>query len=138
MNFFSKIASIFFGGSSNKGVVEQISDTVEKFAPGIVKQHAMSIEDMKAGDESQKNAQQLQLPTHSTWFDIFIDGLNRSVRPLFSFWVFGVLVGLLSTAHLSGIPPMAWNIIWTVIGFWFGTRMVFKDIPEALKAWKSK
>lgn len=138
MNFFAKIGGMLFGGKSDKGLVEQAADAVERFAPGVVKQHEMAIEDIKSGDESQKNAQQLQLAGHTTLFDVFVDGINRLIRPLFSIWVFLVLANQLSTEHLAGIPPMAWNIIWTVIGFWFGTRMVFKDIPALINTLKGK
>lgn len=131
-------AKSLFGGSSATGIVAQAADAVERFAPGAVKQHEMAIEDIKAGDESQKNAQQLVLAAHESWFDIAIDGLNRLIRPVFSFWAFGVLTGLIATDHLAEIPPMAWNIIWTILGFWFGTRMVLKDIPELVKTIRGK
>ena len=138
MNFFSKLGSIFFGGKSDKGLVEQVSDAVERFAPGEVKQAEMAIDALKAGDDSQKNAQQLQLAGHDSWFDILVDGLNRLVRPLFSFWAFGVLAGVIGTAHLANIPASAWNVIWTIIGFWFGQRVLFKELPAAVKAWRDK
>lgn len=137
MSFFSKIGGLLFGGKSDKSIVEQAADAIERFAPGEVKRHEMSIEDIKAGDESQRSAQAMVLASHNSWFDILVDGLNRLVRPAFSFWALFVLAGIVSTDHLIDIPPMAWNIVWTVAGFWFGTRMVMKDIPEAIVAIKA-
>ena len=141
MNFFSKLGSIFFGGSSDKGIVEQAADTVERFNPGAVKQHEMSIEDQKAGDDSQRNAQQLVLQTGGdNWFDIIVNGLNRLVRPVITYWVVLVLFGLVTVPsdYWGKIPDMMWNIIWTVITFWFGARAVFKDIPSAIRQWRNK
>jgi len=138
MNFFTKLGGFLFGGKSDKGLVEQAADAVERFAPGQVKQAEMAIDALKAGDESQKNAQALHLVGHSTWFDVLIDGLNRLVRPLFSFWAFGVMAGIIGTAHLADIPAAAWNIIWTIIGFWFGQRILFKELPAAIKEWRNK
>jgi hypothetical protein len=138
MNFFAKLGGLFFGGKSDKGIVEQAADAIERFAPGQVKQAEMAIDALKAGDESQKNAQQLILANHDTWFDVLVDGINRLVRPMFSIWTLGVLAGVVNITHLAAIPPMAWNIIWTVIGFWFGQRVLFSDLPNAINAWRKK
>ena len=138
MNFFKAIGGLLFGGSSDKGIVEQAADAVERFAPGTVKQHEMSIEDLKAGDESQKNAQQLILPTHETIFDVAVDGITRLIRPAISFWAIGVLFGFISTDHLQNIDPMAWNLIITVIGFYMGFRAITKDFPSLIQTIRKK
>lgn len=129
--WLGKAAGLLFGGSSKGGLVDSISDTVDKWNPSATTLHKMSIEDQQAGDSSQESARSLKLRGGSTWFDSLIDGLNRLVRPVLTFWVFGILTGMLGIpAHLLDIPPMLWNIIWTIITFWFGSRMVFKDVPK--------
>lgn len=127
----------FLLGGTGKSTVEKLVETATDYMPSKVKQHEMALEDVKAGDDSQRNAQQLQLVSHTTWLDVVIDGANRCIRPLFSIWAFCVLAGWIKVDHLAVIPPMAWNVIWTIIGFWFGTRMVFKDIPMLIKALKN-
>lgn len=132
-NWIGKAFKAVFGSSDNG---QSLVETYERFNPSEVKQHEMSMDDIKAGDESQANAQQLQLKSHDSWFDIFIDGWNRAQRPLYSTYAFLVLSGSVDTTHFKSIDPIAWNIIWTIIGFWFGTRMIFKDIPAAYAAFK--
>ena len=131
MGWLTKIGGFLFGGGSGGGIVTDISDAVDKWNPSETTRHKMSIEDQKAGDSSQESARGLVLRGGSTWFDNLIDGLNRLVRPVMTFWVFGILTGMLGIpAHLMNIPPMLWNIIWTIITFWFGSRLVFKDVPK--------
>ena len=132
----TKLGGLLFGSnSSDKGVIDSISDTVDKWSPSETTRHKMSIEDQQAGDSSQESARRLKLHSGSTWFDSLIDGLNRLVRPVMTFWVFGILTGMLGIpAHLADIPPMLWNIIWTIVTFWFGSRMLFKDAPKMI-AW---
>jgi len=131
MGWLTKIGGFLFGGGSGGGIVTDISDAVDRWNPSETTRHKMSIEDQKVGDNSQDSARGLKLRGGSTWFDNLIDGLNRLVRPVMTFWVFGILTGMLGIpAHLMNIPPMLWNIIWTIITFWFGSRLVFKDVPK--------
>lgn len=141
MNFFTKLGGFLFGGKSDKGLVEQAADAVERFKPGATKLHEMSIEDQKAGDESQASARSMVLVTGGTnWFDRIVDGTSRIVRPLVTLWVICVLFGWVEIPleQWSKIPDMMWNIIWSVITYWFGARMLFKDLPTALVNWRNK
>lgn len=136
MSWLGKVFGKLFGGG--KGIVEQVSDTVDKWKPSPVTQHKMTIEDSKqavaeqnAGDESQNSARAMQLPTHGTWFDSLVDGLNRLVRPVVTYWIVGGLVGFWRLPSLGSVDPIMMNIVWTVLTFWFGSRMLFKDLPAA-------
>ena len=121
--------------SSNKGIVEQVSDVADKWVPSATTQHKMGIEDLKAGDESQASARAMVVPAHDTWFDALVDGLNRLPRPVITGWVIGMLFGWVpEPVHLQTLSPMTLNIIWTVITFWFGSRVLFKDIPAMIKS----
>ena len=139
MSWLSKAFGAVFGSSSNgKSVAETAVDTYERFNPSAVKQHEMSIDDLKAGDSSQEDARKMVLRGHDSWFDIFIDGINRSVRPFMTVWAIGMLMNWWDTTeHWNNIHPMAWNIIWTIVTFWFGSRVIFKDIPAAFAAYKN-
>lgn len=137
---FIFVVSLPSVGSSGNGrsLAETAVDTYERFNPSEVKQHEMSIEQLKAGDESQESARAMELKYHDSWFDIFIDGLNRSVRPFLTFWAIGMLMGWWDTSrHWAEIPEMAWNIIWTIVTFWFGARVLFKDLPGAIRSWRA-
>lgn len=134
MSWFTKLTGALFG-SSDKGIVTEVSDAVDKWIPSETTKHAMGIEDLKAGDDSQASARAMQQPSHDSWFDIFVDGLNRLPRPLFTFWVFGILSGIIVPPNLQ-LNPILWNIVWTIITFWFGQRVLFKDLPAAWKHFK--
>lgn len=135
MNVFTKIGKVLFG-SSDKGIVTEVSDAVDKWVPSETTKHKMSIEDLQAGDASQESARSMVIASHSTWFDALVDGLNRMVRPAFTLWAFGVLVGWWPPPAKGQLDPMTWNIIWTIITFWFGSRMLFKDIPYLVRKFK--
>ena len=142
MNAFKWIGALFSSGS--KGIVEQISDTADKWKPSPVTQHNMGIEDSKqaiaeqqAGDTSQASARAMQMPGHGTRFDVLVDGANRAVRPAFTYWILGGLAGAWELPPLTGLSPIMANIVWTVITFWFGSRLLVKDLPAAAAAIKS-
>lgn len=131
--WLGKLGGMLFG-SSDKGLVSDVSDAVDRWSPSETSRHKMALEDMKAGDSSQESAREMKLRGGSTWFDSLVDGLNRLVRPVMTFWVFGILTGMLGIpTHLYNIPPMLWNIVWTIVTFWFGSRLVFKDVPSLFK-----
>lgn len=136
MNAFTKILGTLFGGG--KGVVEQVSDVVDKWRPSPTTEHDMAVEDSKisveeqtAGDASQNSARAMTLPGHASGWDVLVDGLNRMVRPVTTYWILGGLSGFWPLPRLGDIDPMMGNIVWTVITFWFGSRMLFKDMPNA-------
>lgn len=131
---------IFGGSSSGKSVAETVADVADNYKPGEVTKHNMSIEDQKAGDDSQNSARQMVLLSGGdNWFDIAINGLNRMPRPIVTGWVICILFGWVNEPeHLLNLNPITLNIIWTVITFWFGGRLLVKDIPTAIMSWRKK
>jgi len=132
------VSKLFTG---EKGIIEQTSDVVDKWMPSKTTIHKMSIEDQQAGDQSQDSARKMQQASHGSWVDIIIDAWSRTPRPAFATWAFGLLVGwwepprhlLMATEGGSIVwNPILGNIIWTIITFYFGARVIFKDIPAAI------
>lgn len=123
------LARLFgFGGETN--IVKQVTDVVDNYKPGKVTQHNMGIETTKVEDASQDSARKFDAPVMDDIFNRIVNGLNRLPRPLFALWSFGVLVGIFPIpAVLSTAPVIVLNIIWTVIGFYFGIRTVSQDLP---------
>jgi hypothetical protein len=66
----------------------------------------------------------------TTWWDSLVDGLNRLVRPLFTFGTIGLFWWCVvdpvefsvSMQALALVPDALWMILGTVVAFWFGTR----------------
>ena len=77
-----------------------------------------------------------------TWFDVFIDGLNRLPRPIMTLGVIWFIVwaawkpaGFTETMQaLGAMPEWMATIITVIIVFWFGSRTIAKDIPEQVAA----
>lgn len=131
--FFSKL---FVG---EKGIVGQVADTVDRFFPSDTTLHKMSLEDQTAGDASQDSARKLTFVSHDSWLDIGVDAFNRMVRPVFTYWGFALLMGWVDPPqHLLTMNPIVLNILWTIITFWFGSRIIVKDIPNVLKWMRKK
>ena len=126
----SFVGKLFTG---EKGFIEQTSDVVDKWHPSKTTIHKMSMEDLKAGDNSQDSARKMVLVTHDSWLDIIIDAWARLPRPAFATWAFGLLVGWWEQpVHINTLNPLLLNIIWTVVTFYFGARVIVKDIPAAV------
>lgn len=76
-----------------------------------------------------------------TWWDSFVDGLNRLPRPLLTIGVlsFFVLAPLNPTKFLEIakayelMPPGYWALVSVIIGFYFGGRMQLKAQDMAVK-----
>lgn len=80
-----------------------------------------------------------------TWFDSFVDGMNRLVRPMYSYgmaylffmcWTDPVRFAT-GAENLTLIPREMWFIEGTIITFFFGGRL-YKDfgkykVPEKIK-----
>jgi len=133
------IAGLFGSSSNGKGTIQQVSDVADRWIPSETSKHEMSVEDVKAGDESQAAAQRLiPAASHESWLDILIDAWSRAQRPAYSTWALGLLCGWWEGPRLESIDPLTLNIIWTIVGFWFGTRLIFKDIPNAIAAFMKR
>ncbi len=131
MNWLARLFG--FGGETN--IVKQVTDVVDNYKPGQVTKHKMDVETTKVEDASQDSARKFDAPVMDDIFNRIVNGLNRLPRPLFALWSFGVLVGIFPIpAVLSTAPVIVLNIIWTVIGFYFGIRTVSQDLPFLIKA----
>ena len=70
------------------------------------------------------------------WFDAFVDGVNRLVRPAFTFGVVGLFGWAVHDAAafamfasaLAAVPDGLWTVLAIIVGFWFGGRLVGKDL----------
>lgn len=73
-----------------------------------------------------------------TWWDSFVDGLNRLPRPTITFSIMGLFVwALYDPAAFADymrameiVPDELWMMWLTVIAFWFGGRLVSRDLRK--------
>lgn len=67
-----------------------------------------------------------------TKWDSFVDGLNRLPRPMMTFGCIGLFVWAAvdppnftaSMVGLQAVPEVMWWILWTIVAFWFGSRIL--------------
>ncbi len=71
-----------------------------------------------------------------TWWDSLIDGLNRLPRPVMTFGTLALFVWCVADppafieamGALSAVPEMLWVIFLTIVSFWFGGKLLAKDL----------
>lgn len=69
---------------------------------------------------------------HGTMLDVVIDGLNRLPRPVVTGYVLGGIAGGWSLPDLTKIDPLWVMAGGTIMGFWFGGRLITRDMPSAV------
>lgn len=85
------------------------------------------------------------ISTNKDIWNKFIDGINRLPRPLFTFGLFYLFtLGMWAPGKLqeyftvmAGAPEMFWVVALTIIGFWFGGKLIEKSsLNIDLQKWK--
>jgi hypothetical protein len=73
-----------------------------------------------------------------TWWDSFVDGLNRLPRPVITFSIIGIFVWAFHDpggfveymSAMEFIPDELWLMWLTIVAFWFGGRLVSQDMRK--------
>lgn len=106
--------------------IEQVAGKANQVSSGVT--------EVLTSDDDVQRARELPMATsHSTWFDVLIDGISRLPRPVMAFWVMGILFGLWSGPDFDTIDPKVVTWIEYIMGFFFGHRAMARDIPAMVK-----
>ncbi len=119
-----KVLSMLLGGGAQRLVATLFGDRAARERYAAEEQMAV-----QAGFQAEFAPR-----SRRTWWDSFVDGLNRLPRPLMTFGVIGLFVWAvvdppafsLAMLALRNVPEMLWYIFLAIIGFWFGTKMIEK------------
>jgi len=137
MGFLSKAKEFLVGGtaSAGLGIAEGISDIVERWKPGDGKKHEMAMEISQLVESSYADARKHDQPMNSGLpiADAIVNGINRLIRPWVTITVLGSLFGYWELPPPDSIDPQYWVMAKIILGFWFGGRMVMKDLPLMVK-----
>lgn len=123
------IVSDLVGGAAG-GVIDAVGGVVRTVAGDQVQRdQATSAEQMAA--QASYQAEWVQRATRS-WFDQFVDGMNRLVRPCYTFGTLGLFVWAVADppafrdamAALSTVPEPVWTGCGGILAFWFGSRAI--------------
>lgn len=128
MSWLVKAVSVLFGGSG--GIVQPIADVYKAKAVAEGEQATAAADDATS-------ARQFAAPIAGTGNGLFndlVDGANRLVRPVVSFYLLGGLARWWVLPELSIVDPRWVAAGSVVLTFWFGGRMLLKDLPQGMAA----
>jgi hypothetical protein len=124
MSFFSKLASWLFGGGKT---VEKVVDIADKAIDTAQERGERDAQDLES-------ARAMQMFSHGTLFDVFVDGMSRLVRPGVTLWLVGGFIGWWPLPRTETVSEYWQNVFLLVITFWFGGRAILKDLPSAIRS----
>lgn len=112
------------------GLIGKLGDLAKIFIGSKSERDAAIGEEVKAVQEAYMA--ELNAPEKIGWWGSFIDGLNRLVRPFFTFGSVALLVWptidpvqfQIAMTAVATIPEPLWYLVYTVVGFWFGGRLL--------------
>ena len=140
MGVLQKIGSFLTGGTAaaGLGVAGGIADIVERWKPSEGKKHEMAVEISQLVESSYAARLKHDQPMNSGLpiADAIVNGINRLIRPWVTITVIGSLFGYWELPPPDQIDPQYWVMAKIILGFWFGGRMVMKDLPAAIRIFR--
>ncbi len=136
MSWLNFIPSIFKGG---KEVAEVFVENKENKGQ---RSHLEKLSDMELSRSTlEQFSAEFYARSNRTWWDSFVDGLNRLPRPVLTIAVVGFFVlapldpdrFLLIAKAYEAMPTGYWALLSVIIGFYFGGRMQVKQADMVLK-----
>jgi hypothetical protein len=123
-----KLISSLLSGSLLSG----IGGLAKIFVGDKSEREAAIAEEVKAVQEAY--AAEMTSPERTSPFGQFVDGVNRLVRPSFTYGTVALFVWAAkdpveftaSMVALAAVPEMLWWILLTIVSFWFGGRLLEK------------
>lgn len=140
MSFFRRMFGNPAEGAAEAVVTtaEGVANIVERWAPGDAARHGMFMDIQRLVNESQAQARQYD-PRSSGggWVgemvNVFVDALSRLIRPGVTILLIGGVIGWWELPPPASLDPLYMEWTATVVGFWFGMRTIFKDIPSLMR-----
>lgn len=126
MSVIARVLGWFVGSGSAADTVRAVGDAADRLTTS---------DDERATAQLAENvnARAFAAPgVHDTAFDAFVDGCNRLPRPVVTFYVLGGIVGAWPLADLTKVDPLWIYAGATILFFWFGGRLLTKDLPGAV------
>lgn len=138
MGFGTKLKDFLIGGTAGAvmDIARGTSDIVERWKPGDAKKHEMEMELNEFVSRAVASARAHDQPANSGFpiIDSLVNGVNRIIRPWVTITVLGSLFGYWDLPPPDTIDPQYWAMTKVILIFWFGGRLLIKDIPQGIKS----
>ena len=128
MSVWNKVASFFAGGAVE--AASGVADIVERWKPGETTKHQMEMDVANLVDSARRHDSPV---AGGGILGAIADGLNRLVRPVVTIYVLGGLFGFFEPELSKDIDPWFLAQGEKIIIFWFGGKVLLKDLPAAIK-----
>lgn len=123
MSWISAVGRFFTGG-----VVQTVGDVAKASIEAGTDQAQANVDDVVS-------ARAFAAPgSGGSGFDDLVNGCNRMIRPVVTVYVLGGLAGAWKLPDLSKADPLWLAIALVIVTFWFGGRMLVKDLPLGIAA----
>ena len=136
MSIWTKIGGFFGVGSAKAGlgIANGVADIIERWKPGDAKNVEMTEQLTTLINDSYESARKHDMLMDSgiPIVDALVNGINRLIRPWVTITVIGSLFGYWDLPPPQNVAPEYWVMIQVILGFWFGGRLITKDMPKAL------
>lgn len=114
------------------------------FGGDVVKTAGQVFDDLNYSNQEQaqddltetNSARQFAAPgeSHNGIFNDLVDAYNRLIRPAITTWLIGGFSGWWKLPSPSFIDPFWLQVFLIVVTFWFGGRVLLKDLPAVFQA----
>lgn len=140
MSFLNRLFGKSAEGVASAAVqtAEGVADIVERWKPSEAARHGMFMDIQKLVNEAQSEARKYDPRSTGGGLvgeltNVFVDALARLIRPGVTILLIGGVMGWWTLPPPGSVDPVYMEWTYTVVGFWFGMRTVFKDIPTLLR-----
>lgn len=128
MSFLNKIGEFFVGGAMEGA--SKVADIVERWKPGVTTRHEMEMDVAELVNGARVHD---QVTPNGGIFGNIANALNRLIRPVVTIYVLGGVFGFFEVTYAANIDPWFLAQAERIIVFWFGGKLLIKDIPAAIK-----
>lgn len=118
-----KAVTGFFSGNTGARIIDAADEL-----------HLSAEERQTIDQKDLASARSMQAASGNTGFDILVNCISRTVRPVATYWLLGGLANFWTLPSISSVDTFYQSLIYLVFTFWFGGRAITQDIPKMLAA----
>jgi hypothetical protein len=127
MGILKAIGKFFAGGATE--AAGDVADIVERWKPGVTTKHQMEMDVASLVEQARQHDTPV---ANGGLLGNIADGLNRLIRPVVTIYILGGLFGMFNPEFNQNIDPWFLAQGEKIIIFWFGGKVLLKDLPAAI------